>query len=193
MSANNLNNMTLGWIGAGRMGYPMADRLAKAGCDIKVWNRTRSKAEPLIEHGATVANNLAELAACDIVFSMVSTQDDLQHVLFGGDGVLSDGASPKIVVDCSSISEEVSADIRARLAARGTEFIASPVSGNGKCVKAGKLSIVSSGPENVFRQVEPYLDTIHSGPGGRISAPRSMDSRDLAVHCIGHDCDAMVA
>jgi 3-hydroxyisobutyrate dehydrogenase len=160
LAANNLSNMTLGWIGAGRMGYPMADRLAKAGCDIKVWNRTRAKAEPLAEHGATVVDGLPELAGCDIVFSMVATQDDLQHVLFGDNGVLSDGAAPKIVVDCSSISAEVSAEIRSRLKERGTEFIASPVSGNGKCVKAGKLSIVSSGPENVFKQVEPYLDTI---------------------------------
>jgi len=152
--------MTLGWIGAGRMGYQMADRLAKAGCDITVWNRTRAKAEPLAEHGAAIADGLRDLAACDIVFSMVSTQNDLRQVLFGDAGVFSGDASPRIIVDCSSISQEVSAEIRARLAERGTEFIASPVSGNGKCVKAGKLSIVSSGPEDVFRQVEPYLNVI---------------------------------
>jgi 3-hydroxyisobutyrate dehydrogenase len=125
-----------------------------------VWNRTRAKAEPLAEHGAAIADSLPDLAACDIVFSMVSTQNDLQQVLFGDAGVFSGDSSPKIVVDCSSISAEVSAEIRARLAERGTRFIASPVSGNGKCVKAGKLSIVSSGPEDVFRQVEPYLNVI---------------------------------
>ena len=60
--------LKLGWIGAGRMGYEMAGRLAKGGCDIAVWNRTRAKAEPLAKLGARIAKQLPELAACDIVF-----------------------------------------------------------------------------------------------------------------------------
>lgn len=144
------------------MGYPMADRLAQAGCDVTVWNRTRAKALPLQEHGAKVADKLTDLAEKDIVFSMVATQDHLRDVLFGDEGVLTGDAAPKIVVDSSTISAEVSAEIRQRLAARGTQYIAAPVSGNGKCVKAGKLSIVASGPEDVFEQVRPYLEVIGS-------------------------------
>ena len=98
----------------------------------------------------------------DVLFTMVSTGADLEHVYFGADGVLSgaNGKVPKIFVDCSSIAVEESEDIRARLAERGAEFIASPVSGNGKCVKAGKLSIVASGPEDAFTTIRPYLDTL---------------------------------
>ena len=150
----------LGWIGAGRMGYPMADRLAMAGCDITVWNRTKAKAEPLTGHDAAISDDLVSLAQTDIVFSMVAMQDDLKEVLFGASGVMSGDSEPDIVVDCSSISAEVSAEIRERLGERGVQFLASPVSGNGKCVKAGKLSVVTSGPKDAFDQVEPYLEII---------------------------------
>lgn len=162
MAANSLDSMSIGWIGAGRMGYPMADRLAKAGCDVAVWNRTRAKAEPLAKHGARIVDRLTDLADRDLVFSMVSTQDDLQQVLFGDGGMISADAAPKIVVDCSTISAEASADIRQRLAQRGTHYFAAPVSGNGKCVKAGKLSIVASGPADVFERVRPYLEVVGS-------------------------------
>lgn len=159
MAQDKLESLSLGWIGTGRMGYAMAERLAKAGCDLSVWNRTRSKAEPLAEHGAGIVDNLAALGDKDIIFSMVATQDHLVDVLFGDSGVLSQGSAPKIVVDCTSISAEVSAEVRERLADRGIQFIAAPVSGNAKCVKAGKLSVVASGPEEVYEQVLPYLET----------------------------------
>ncbi|MEM9404215.1 MAG: NAD(P)-dependent oxidoreductase, partial [Pseudomonadota bacterium] len=149
MSAADLSKYTLGWVGMGRMGYPMAERLAKAGADLAVWNRTRSKAEPLTEYGATLVDNLSDLAQRDIVFSMVSTSDDVKQVLFGDNGILSGDATPKIFVECSSISVEASAEIREALEARGAKYIASPVSGNGKCVKAGKLALVTSGPRDV--------------------------------------------
>ena len=80
----------IGWIGIGRMGYAMADRLAKARADLTVWNRTLSKAEPLAKHGAKIAASLPELAACDIVFCMVSTWDDVKEVVAGAGGLLSD-------------------------------------------------------------------------------------------------------
>jgi 3-hydroxyisobutyrate dehydrogenase len=142
------------------MGYAMAERLATAGRDISVWNRTRSKAEPLAAHGAVIADDPADLAGKDIVFSMVATQDHLVDVLFGDSGVMSTASAPKIVVDCTSISAEVSADVRSRLADRGVQFIAAPVSGNAKCVKAGKLSVVASGPQAAFEQVRPELEII---------------------------------
>ncbi len=160
MDVPKSESKSLGWIGAGRMGYAMAERLATAGRDISVWNRTRSKAEPLAAHGAVIADDLTELAGRDIVFSMVATQDHLVDVLFGDSGVMSSTSAPKIVVDCTSISAEVSADVRSRLADRGVQFIAAPVSGNAKCVKAGKLSVVASGPQAAFEQVRPELEII---------------------------------
>jgi len=146
------------------MGYPMAGRLADAGCNIAVYNRTRAKAEPLAARGARIVEKPAELADRDIVFTMVSTSDDLKQVLLGPNGVLSrSGTAPKVLVDCSTISQEASAEIRAAAAKVGTQLLAAPVSGNAKVIKAGKLSIVASGPKPAYEQALPYLQSIGQG------------------------------
>ena len=149
----------LGWIGMGRMGFPMAERLIKAGYDVSVWNRTRAKAEPLAAKGGKVVGKVGDLAGVDIVFSIVSTGKDLMQVYFGDGGVFAgNGKTPKIAVDCSTIAVEESAEIRKLLKGRGVDFIASPVSGNAKVIKAGKLSAVASGPEAAFRTVGPMIE-----------------------------------
>jgi 3-hydroxyisobutyrate dehydrogenase len=156
------NKHRIGWIGIGRMGYPMAERLVKGGHDVSVWNRTKSKAEPLAAKGATIVDRPSELADRDILFTMVSAGPDLEQVLFGDAGVV-DGRSrplPRIVIDCSSIGVEESQAIRGRIEALGSDYLSAPVSGNGQVVKAGKLSIVVSGPEATFEVVKPYLETI---------------------------------
>jgi 3-hydroxyisobutyrate dehydrogenase len=149
---------TIGWIGTGRMGYEMAAHLARGGADVLAWNRTRAKAEPLAAHGAKVAGKVSELAARDIVFCMVSTWDDVKEVV----GAMLEGAKkvPRILVECSSISLEGSAELRRLLAARGIEYVAAPVSGNAKVIKAGRLSFVCSGPRKAFDEVLPYLGMI---------------------------------
>src|SRR5438132_12648514 len=162
----NNRKQTIGWIGTGRMGYAMAERLAKSGADVTVWNRTRAKAEPLAAHGAKVAATLAELSACDIVFCMVSTWDDVRQVIAGPSGLLSvAGKAPRMVIECSSISLEGSAELRAMLAARGVELLAAPVSGNAKVIKAGRLSFVCSGPRAAFDAALPYLRMIAPAAG----------------------------
>ncbi len=152
----------LGWIGVGRMGSPMAKRLLDAGYEVSVWNRTRSKAVPLEASGAALVDRPAALSSRDIVVTMVSTGDILEAVYFGENGVAagSGGALPRIFVDCSSIGIEQSANLRERLARAGAGYLAVPVSGNGKCVKAGKLSAVASGPRALFDEVEPCLSAI---------------------------------
>lgn len=160
MTQNNLKSLSIGWIGGGRMGFPMAERLILAGCDVAVWNRPRAKVEALAEHGASIVDRPDELASRDVVFTMVATQDNLVEVLFGESGVMTADTSPRIIVDCSSISAEVSGSIREKLEDSGAEYVAAPVSGNGKCVRAGKLSIVASGPKAVYDQVLPYLEAI---------------------------------
>ena len=152
--------MSIGWIGIGRMGYAMAERLAKGGADLTVWNRTRTKAEPLAALGAKVAGSLTELAACDIVFVMVSTWDDVKEVVSGPQGLLSGGKAPRLLVECSSISLDGSAELRALLAARGVQMLAAPVSGNAKVIKAGQLSFVCSGPRAAFDTALPALKLI---------------------------------
>jgi 3-hydroxyisobutyrate dehydrogenase-like beta-hydroxyacid dehydrogenase len=151
----------IGWIGIGRMGYAMAERLAKAGAHLTVWNRTRSKAEPLAAAGAKIAATLPELAACEVVFCMVSTWDDVKEVVAGPGGLLSDKSrAPKLLIECSSISLEGSAELRALLAKRGVELLAAPVSGNAKVIKAGRLSFVCSGPKSAYDRALPHLKMI---------------------------------
>ena len=151
----------IGWIGMGRMGYPMAERLLKAGYDVSIWNRTRAKAEPLAGKGGTILDKPVDLAPLDVVFSIVSTGKDLKEVYFGNDGVAArPGKLPKILVDCSTIAVEDSADIRKRLKGLGSDFVAAPVSGNAKVIKAGKLSAVVSGGEAACKAVTPMLEVI---------------------------------
>ena len=147
----------LGWIGMGRMGYAMASRLLDGGCDVSVWNRTQAKAEPLAAHGAKVVSRISELSGCDIVFTMVSTTDDLKQVLFGKGGLLTGKRKPRAVIDNSSISEEGSAEIRAECERLKVAYLCAPVSGNAKVAKAGLLWVVVSGPKAAFTLAEPYL------------------------------------
>ena len=152
-------NKKIGWIGVGRMGYPMAERLLNAGHQLSIWNRTRAKAEPLAKLGARVMDNLLELKEADILFSIVSTGKDLDQVYFGRNSISGHGGRiPKIFVDCSTIAVDESAAIRDRLRQLGSEFVAAPVSGNAKVIKAGRLSAVISGPESACKAVTPLLE-----------------------------------
>jgi len=167
LAATNTIKAKLGWIGTGRMGFEMARRLAKGGCDLTVWNRTRAKAQPLAKDGAKIVDSLPELAGCDIVFCMVSTYDDVKEVIAGPEGLLSKakgkGGVPRRVVECSSISLEGSAELRKILDAHGVELLAAPVSGNAKVIKAGKLTFVVSGPKNAYDAAAPYLAMMGQG------------------------------
>ena len=152
------NTQKIGWIGMGRMGYPMAERLLDAGYDVSIWNRTRAKAEPLAKKGGKIVDNLADLKNVDVLFSIVSTGKDLDQVYFGKNSVTGGGGKvPRVFVDCSTIAVEESAAIRDRLGQLGSDFIACPVSGNAKVIKAGKLSAVASGPESAFRTIESMV------------------------------------
>ncbi len=161
--AADLARHRIGWIGTGRMGFPMAERLAKAGARVSAFNRTRAKAEPLAKSGAEIVNRPVELAGCDIVFCMVAAGDDLKQVILGKDGLLTADARPRILVDCSTIDVEASTEVRASAEKQGVAMLASPVSGNGKVVKAGKLSVVVSGPKDAFDTALPYLEQLGRG------------------------------
>jgi 3-hydroxyisobutyrate dehydrogenase-like beta-hydroxyacid dehydrogenase len=155
---------TLGFVGAGgRMGFAMAKRLLAAGHEVSVYNRTRSKVEPRAELGAKIVDSPRDHRGHDNVFTTVSATDDLIAVCCGPDGLLDDGGSPKLIVDCSSVSEEASSQVRAAAAKLGTQMLAAPVSGNAKVVAAGTLTIVASGPREAFDAAEPYLQALGAG------------------------------
>src|SRR5688572_33194640 len=141
------------------MGYAMAERLAKGGCDIAVWNRTKAKADPLAKYGAKVVNQLEELSTKDILFVMVCSYEDVQEVV----GKALAKGKPKMVVGCSSISLEGSAELRKMLAGKQIQYLAAPVSGNAKVIKAGKLTFVVSGPKAAYEAARPYLDMMGVG------------------------------
>ena len=151
---------TLGWLGTGRMGAAMAARLLKAGYQVAVWNRTAAKAQALAERGAAVAGSIAELAARDIVFTMVSTPRDLEDVVLGETGLLSAARRPAVIVDCSTVDAESSQRVREAAAAVSIQFLAAPVSGNPHVVADGGAVIVASGPRETYDTVQPYLDAI---------------------------------
>ncbi|MER3386420.1 MAG: NAD(P)-dependent oxidoreductase [Microcella pacifica] len=155
--------LTIGWIGVGRMGYQLVTRLLDAGYDVAVYNRTRSKAEPLTEKGAIVVDRPVELASRNLVFSMVSASKDLEHVMLGDGGLLTGEESPRIIADSSTVSVEASELIRAAATERGTAFLATPVSGNPAVIAAGKLTVAVSGPRETFDEVETVLRTFGRG------------------------------
>jgi 3-hydroxyisobutyrate dehydrogenase-like beta-hydroxyacid dehydrogenase len=136
------------------MGAALVGRLLDAGHDVAVHNRTRAKAEALAERGGKVVDTPADLADRDVVFIMVSGSADLAQVTTG-DGGLFTGVSttwPRVVVDSSTVSVAASA-----AQARGTGFLAAPVSGNPRVVRAGRLTLAVSGPRTAFDEVEPLL------------------------------------
>ena len=150
---------TVGWIGTGRMGAAMASRLARAGEDVTVWNRTRAKAEALADPGARSRTRSPTSAVttsssrwsrprptssrcCSVRAACWSTRDRV----------------PGAVVDCSTVYDETSEAMRAACAERGVGFLAAPVSGNGKVVAAGRLTLVVSGPRADLDEVAPLLD-----------------------------------
>jgi len=158
MTRTDHPELTVGWLGTGHMGAALAARIGRSGLDLTVWNRTRSKAEPLVDAGAKVADEPVELADRDVVFTMVTSSADLEQVV---GRLLSDpDRAPRILVDCSTVSTEASARVREVAAERGIAFLASPVSGNGKVVSAGKLSLVCSGPREAYDEVEPILELL---------------------------------
>lgn len=162
MSDTALNHR-LGWLGTGRMGSALAQRLLAAGCELAVYNRTKAKAEPLADRGATVVATPADLGAADIVFVTVGGSDDLIEVILGPQGLISSPSVPAIVVDCSTVSVDASQQVREQLAGRGSALLAAPVMGNARVAEAGRLTLAVSGPEPTFQQARPYLDLLGTG------------------------------
>jgi 3-hydroxyisobutyrate dehydrogenase-like beta-hydroxyacid dehydrogenase len=146
------------------MGEPMIGRLLDAGYEVSVWNRTRAKAEPLEARGASVVASPADLAGCDIVFTMVGGSEDLKEVTLGPSGVLTRGdRAPAVLIDSSTVSAEASQAVREQAERVGTALLAAPVSGNPNVVRAGRLTFVASGPADAFATAEPVLDALGRG------------------------------
>ena len=147
------------------MGLALATRLLEAGCDVAVYNRTRAKAEPLAELGATIVDAAggARRTATSCSRSWPGRPTSSRSST-GPDGpAVGLGPHPSVVVDSTTISAEASAVVRAEAEQRGTALLAAPVSGNPKVVKAGRLTMVTSGPETRISAALPYLEILAGG------------------------------
>jgi 3-hydroxyisobutyrate dehydrogenase-like beta-hydroxyacid dehydrogenase len=178
--ADNKYPHRVGWIGTGRMGAALVERLLASDVDLWVYNRTRSKAEPLAEKGAKIVDTPADLAGRDIVFTMVAGPEDVLEVTLGPEGVLSQpDRRPQIIVDSTTIDAASSQTLTERAGQLGTAVLAAPVSGNPKVVKSGRLTAVVSGPMAAYETVRPYLECF----GRKVTYVGSGDEARLVKIC----------
>ena len=148
----------IGLIGLGLMGRQLAQRLLLAGFPLRVWNRSRPKAEEILAAGALCGDSPATLARqSDVVITIVTDSAASEAVICGSDGVL-EGAHPGLVlIDMGSIAPEMSRAIAARAQARGVVMLDAPVTGNPKVAEAGKLGIMVGGPRETFAACGPIF------------------------------------
>ena len=171
--ANGQQAEKLGYLGLGMMGFPMTRRLLNAGYDVTVWNRSRGKADALVEAGAKFALTPRDMAStASIIFMCVTDAAAVDEVVFGRDGLATVTGAGKLVVDFSSIHPDAARSIAARLKeANGMGWIDAPVSGGTKGAEEGTLAIMAGGDDADIERVRPYVLAMgrrltHMGPTG---------------------------
>ncbi len=194
--ANEGNGNAIGFIGIGVMGKSMARHLLEAGHPLRVYTRTRSKAEPLLKRGAHWAESPAELTRqCRAVFTIVGYPRDVEEVYFGAEGLMSGLRPGTVLVDMTTSSPELA--VRIAAAAKEAEGAAldAPVSGGEQGARAGTLSIMVGGDAKSFEQVHPLLkimgeNIILQGPAGSGQHCKLCNQMAIATNMIGV-CEAM--
>jgi 3-hydroxyisobutyrate dehydrogenase len=148
------------WLGIGRMGRALTERLLRSGVAATVWNRTPERTEPLVALGAVAVEHPVDAARHDVVFSSLLDDAALYDVALGPHGLLTGALVPKIWVDCSTVSPQISQQVSDAAAQRGTAFVAAPVSGNPGVVHSGAAVLAVSGPDDAVRAVAPLLSML---------------------------------
>ena len=152
---------TVGFIGLGIMGGPMALNLLQAGYPLVVHNRTRAREEPLVSQGASSADSPRVLAAAsDVVITMLPDSPDVEAVYFGDDGVLAGARSGQLLIDMSSIAPSVARSVSSAARDLGADALDAPVSGGDVGARDGTLSIMVGGPEDAFDRARPLFDVL---------------------------------
>jgi 3-hydroxyisobutyrate dehydrogenase-like beta-hydroxyacid dehydrogenase len=166
----------VGFIGLGRMGVPMALNLSRAGYPLTVYNRTKEKAAPLAEAGATVVDSPGEVAqAAEVIITMVSDSAALQAVVSGPEGLLKDLQPNAVLIDMSTGDPKITREVAEAIRAQGAHMLDAPVSGSTSLAEQGTLSIMVGGDEAVHERVRDILlamgsRTTHVGPNGAAAA-----------------------
>lgn len=149
----------IGWIGLGNMGIPMSKNLLKAGHEVYIWNRTKSKADELLKEGMQWANSPKEIAEkAEYIFTMVSDGPTLQAVTIGKDGVVEGLSAGKVVIDMSTVAPAESMPVNDAIEAKGCKFLRCPVTGSTIPAATGNLGILASGDKATYEKLVPILD-----------------------------------
>jgi 3-hydroxyisobutyrate dehydrogenase-like beta-hydroxyacid dehydrogenase len=180
----------LGYVGLGAMGGLMAERLMSKGHSVTGYNRTRSKAQGLIDQGMHWADSPREVAAAsDATFVMVTNSAALEAVANGPDGLLAGLGSGKLLIDMSTVSPAVSRALALRVRAQGSDMVDAPVSGSVLTLQQGKLSVMVGGEKDGFDRAKPLLDDVgprvtHVGPNGLALSMKIAINLSLAVQML---------
>jgi 3-hydroxyisobutyrate dehydrogenase-like beta-hydroxyacid dehydrogenase len=152
--------MKVGFIGLGSMGSGMARNLLKAGHDVTVYNRTRTRAEELAREGAKIATTPAETAVGEVIISMLANDQALEDVLLGTGGLLARLQPEQVHVSMSTISVELSRNLVEAHRRHGTGFVSAPVFGRPEAAAAAKLFIVAAGPKSLIGKCDPLFNAM---------------------------------
>jgi 3-hydroxyisobutyrate dehydrogenase-like beta-hydroxyacid dehydrogenase len=165
--------MRIGFLGLGKMGTPMAQRLIAAGHELSVWNRTEGRTEPLAREGAIVAGTPAEAElGADAVITMLFDDHAHEEVLFGSNGLLEALTPATLHISCSTISVALSERLTREHARRGIPFVAAPVFGRPNVAEEGRLWIVMAGADEAIAKARPVLTSLSRGISVIGSEPR---------------------
>jgi len=163
---------TVGFIGLGLMGKPMAQNVLRAGFPLVVWNRTRVKAEDLVRAGAKLAASPRETAAqCDVLITIVSDPPALEEVLWGAHGALDGLRAGSLLIDSSTVSPEMARRLAGGCANRHVDFLDAPVTGGTWGAEKGELVFMIGGKIEVLERAKPVLEAMGKrffllGPNG---------------------------
>ncbi|HWA95443.1 MAG TPA: NAD(P)-dependent oxidoreductase [Terracidiphilus sp.] len=156
--------MKIGFLGTGAMGIPMALRLIAAGHELRVWNRSEGRTEPLLREGAIAAGTPAEAElGVDAVVTMLFDDAAHEDVLFGSNGLMDALEPGSLHISCSTISTALSERLTTEHARRGIDFVAAPVFGRPNVAQEGKLWIVAAGAEKAVERARPVLEPMSRG------------------------------
>jgi 3-hydroxyisobutyrate dehydrogenase-like beta-hydroxyacid dehydrogenase len=189
----------LGFVGLGVMGSQMVSRLLSKGHSVTGYNRTRSKAQWLIDKGMKWADSpRAVAAAADVTFAMVTNSAAIASITEGPDGILAGLSTGKIFVDISTVSPSVSRALAAKVREKGADMVDSPVSGSVITLQEGKLSVMVGGRLETFEKVKPLLLDIgpkvtHVGDNGLALAMKIAVNLSLAVQMMAFSEGVLLA
>lgn len=189
----------IGYVGLGVMGSAIVRRLLDAGHAVTVWNRTRAKAQPLLDAGASWAASPRAVAECgELVFTMVTNRAAVQAVAEGPDGILAGLDAGRIYVDMSTTSPAQTRELAERVSALGACMLDAPVSGTSITVEQGKASLMVGGELEAVERARPVLEAIgprviHVGPAGSAVTMKIAVNLSLAVQMLAFSEGVLLA